>query len=60
MESRSYSMSSNKQDFIMDKYEEYIEMGFPSREARMLAESDYEYEYYDYEPAEETEHGQEL
>ena len=54
-------MSNNKQDFIMDKYEEYIEMGYPSREARMLAESDYEYEYYDYEPAEEeTEYGQEL
>lgn len=51
-------MSSNREEFVLARYEEYIEMGFPSRQARMLAESDYEYEYYDYEK--ETEYGEEL
>ena len=52
-------MSSNREEFVLARYETYIEMGYPPRESRMLAESDYEYEYYDDEP-EDREEGEEL
>ena len=46
-------MSSDyKEEYILHRYEKYIECGYSPKDARLMAEEDYEHDSYDYEPEE--------